>query len=128
MELPHRMGTTWNAHPGNISANHRYSGSGYSGVYGSTSFVAALAEVMHYQSLSGREITSKQVLLENMLDLTNRSNLTKLGLNYDDLVSDQYDVTQFIGIWAREQGYSGIIAPSARIENESNVVVFDGVE
>ncbi len=72
------------------------------------------------------------VRLGNLLDLSNPVVRSKLGVSLDDLVrtsgDDIYDVTHQLGRFAREQGYGGIIAPSARADGGLNLILFEGLK
>lgn len=61
---------------------------------------------------------SKNVQLNNALDLRSQSVRRQIGVTQKQITGDSYDYTQVIGGWAKENGYDGIIAPSAR--NSSN--------
>lgn len=70
-EQPDRLDTTWSTHKWNVGSNHRYTKPGLGGVYGADSPATALAEVNHYKvDLSNRELISKDVTLNSVLDLT----------------------------------------------------------
>ncbi len=125
-ENPDRVATTWQAHKWNVEANHRYSGPGRGGVYGGTSQKTALAEITHYGAEAGRIPVSRNVRVDNVLDLTNPSVRRQLGVSLEDLTSNDYSTTQRVGDWARQNGYNGILAPSARNAGGGNLVVFDG--
>ena len=124
LEDPSRVETTFDVHPGNIAANHRYSGPGEGAVYGATSPETALAEVDHYGLADGRVSVSKDVSLQNVLDLTNPSTRQQLNITSDSITSDSYSNTQQIGSFARSNGYDGILAPSARNPTGSNLIIF----
>jgi len=64
---------------------------------------------------------TREVQLNNVLDLTNPSVRTQLGIDYHDIAGNSYEKTKQIGTWARANGYDGILAPSAR-SNGSNLV------
>ncbi|MFV0388903.1 MAG: RES domain-containing protein [Pyrinomonadaceae bacterium] len=125
-ENPNRVGTTWQAHKWNVEANHRYSGHGKGGVYGGTTQQTALSEITHYNAAAGRIPVAKNVRVANVLDLTNPSVRQQLDVSLEDLTSNSYTTTQRIGDWARQNGYDGILAPSARNPGGGNLVVFDG--
>ena len=63
------------------------------------------------------------------MDLSNPAIRADLGIALDDLVrtsgDDMYDLTQALGSFARERGYTGIIAPSAKADGGLNLVLFD---
>ena len=126
-EQPDRMSTTWTTHPGNIKASHRYTDEGLGGVYGANSRKTALAEVNAWGvDLSTRELTSKKVQLNSVLDLTRSDVRNQLGVSLKDITGDSYDVTHQIGSWAKGAGYDGILAPSARNPTGSNLISFSG--
>ena len=126
-EEPHRIETTWTTHPGNIAASHRYTDTGLGGVYGANSRKTALAEVNAWNvDLSKRVLVSKKVQLNNVLDLTRADVRDQLGVSLKDITGKNYDVTHQIGSWAKEQGYDGILAPSARNPSGSNLISFMG--
>lgn len=123
-ENPTRVSTTWDAHPGNIAANHRYSGPGKGAVYGATSEATALAEVNHYGAAAGRVVVKKRVTLNKVLDLTDPVTRKNLGVTLSDISGDSYAATQRLGDWAKTNGYDGILAPSARNPGGSNLIIF----
>lgn len=121
------MSTTWTTHPGNIGSRHRYTDVGTGGVYGESSPKTALAEVNAWNvDLSTRELTSKKVQLNNVLDLTRPEVRDQLGVALKDITGKEYDITHQIGSSAKSQGYDGILAPSARNPNGSNLISFLG--
>lgn len=124
LEDPARVSTTFDAHPGNVAANHRYSGPGKGAVYGGTSPQTALAEINHYGAAAGRVPVSKDVKLNNVLDLTDPKVRRELNIGIDDISGDSYTTTHAIGDMARANGYDGILAPSARDPGGKNLVIF----
>ena len=97
------------------------------GVYGANSRKTALAEVNAWKvDLSTRELTSKKVQLNNVLDLTRANVREQLGISLKDITGNEYGVTHQIGSWAKSQGYDGILAPSARNPTGSNLISFSG--
>ena len=124
MEDPSRVGTTFDVHPGNIAADHRYSGVGRGAVYGATSNETAMAEVQHYGAAAGRVSVSKEVTLNNVLDLTNPAVRQELNVTLEQINGNSYSITQRLGDLARAKGYDGILAPSARNPNGTNLVIF----
>lgn len=124
-ENPARTSTTWDVHKWNIAANHRYSGPGYGATYGSTNAEVALAEVEHYGVASGRVAVAKDVSMNNVLDLTDDNILNQLGVRKEQITEKgDYEITQKIGNWARNEGYDAILAPSAQSNSGSNLIVF----
>lgn len=127
-EYPDRVSTTWTTHEGNIASNHRYSGKGRGAVYGGTSQQTAYKEISHYPgSVEGRIPVSRNVELDNVLDLTDPAVRQRLRVSLNDITGDSYQRTQPIGDWARGLGYNGILAPSARNKDGSNLIIFEGL-
>jgi len=115
-----------------IRSNHRYTQPGTEGLYFSTGERIVEAELASYKTvMSGRKMYSYDVKLNNMLDLSNPKVRSKLGVQLDDLLSNNYktnignSVTHKIGEFAKQNGYNGILAPSARADGGLNVIVFD---
>lgn len=112
----------------NIAASHRYSGIGEGALYFSTSERIVAAELGG--TLGGRTVSSFDATIHNLLDLSNPKTRLQLGVSLDDLVRHggseawRYQVTQPLGTWAREQGYNGLIAPSAQADGGLNVILF----
>lgn len=59
------------------------------------------------------------------IDVSNPTTRSKLGVSLDDLIGDDYTVTHAIGRYAYDNGYTGIIAPSARADGGVNIILFD---
>ncbi|MCY1056207.1 SpvB/TcaC N-terminal domain-containing protein [Nannocystis sp. SCPEA4] len=125
-EMPERVASTWTAHRFNVAANHRYTRPGVGGVYGATTPETALAEISHYNAQEGRILVSKEVTANNVLDLTSAEVRRELGVTLESITANGYETTQAIGEWAQSQGYSGILAPSARGQG-SNLILFGGM-
>jgi RES domain-containing protein len=126
LENPSRVNTTFDAHAGNLAADHRYSGPGQGAIYGATSPETAFAEIEHYGLVADRVPVSKTVKFENVLDLTNPAVRRQINVKLDQITGDSYKLTQKVGDWARTNGYDGILAPSARDSNGSNLIIFPG--
>ncbi|MCX2843207.1 RHS domain-containing protein [Microbulbifer thermotolerans] len=125
-EQPDRISTTWHAHKWNQAANHRYTEPGISGVYGGTTAKTAEAEIAHYGALTGRELVSKEVKMNNILDITDPKVRDQLGVTLEEITGDSYDTTHAIGKFAKENGFDGILAPSARNPAGANLISFKG--
>lgn len=132
-EMPERFDTTWDAHEWNVAARHRYTKKGLGGVYGADSPATALAEVTHWDvDLSTRELISKDVMLNNVLDLTDPSVRKQTAAAMDmpftleDITGNNYEYTHKLGDWASQNGYDGILAPSARNPDGANLISFGG--
>ena len=123
-----RLETTWQAHKWNVNSNHRYTKEGVGGVYGGTSAETAFKEITHYPvDMSRRVLVTKDFELNNVLDLTDSKIRSQLGVSFDDITGDSYDATHKIGDFAIENGYDGILAPSARNMGGSNIIIFGGL-
>jgi len=119
--------------------NYRYTQNGVNGIYFASSQHVMEGEMGAYGSdpYADNQTTYHydNVKLDNMLDLTDASTRDKLNVKLEDLVIDDYKkyktpdpspaVTHTLGRYAAENGYSGIIAPSARASGGVNLVVFN---
>lgn len=127
--LPEYASGTWDIYPGNIAADHRYSPPGVGAVYAGTSADTAAAEVASYGALEGKTLVTKNIVMNNVLDLTDPAAQQALGVTPQQLVDSShggqaYEVTQRISAWARDQGYQGILAPSAQDSGGTNLISF----
>lgn len=97
-----------------INSNHRYTEPGIPGLYFSSGEKIVIAELGNYDifDFSNRTMYSYDVKLTNMLDVSNSTVRSQLGLSLDSIVGESYDVTHAIGRYAYGNGYNGIIAPS----------------
>ncbi|NRA69356.1 MAG: RES family NAD+ phosphorylase, partial [Pseudobacteriovorax sp.] len=97
------------------------------GVYGASSQSTALAEIsFHVDNLDGRIPISKEFSLNNVLDLTDPAIRSDLGVTLEEITGNSYGITQELGHFARENGFDGIRAPSARDVNGYNIISFEG--
>lgn len=109
----------------------RYHRSGDAGVwYASSQEQAAWAELFRHFVDVGvdpfevrRRIGRVHANL-NILDLTDSVVRSNLGVTQDDLVGDDYRLTQEIAAAARAAGFDGILAPSAALPSRTTLVVF----
>lgn len=119
---------TWQPHPLNVASNHRYSKPGVGAVYAATSPETALKEVMHYGvDMNMRVLVTRTYKLRNALDLTNPKTREMLGVTLEEITGDSYDLTHKLGDFARQNGYDGMVVPSARNAGGVNIVVFKGL-
>jgi RHS repeat-associated protein len=125
-EMSERIDTTWKTHKWNVAAEHRYTKPGVGGVYGSTSPSTAFAEISHYGAQEGRVLASKSVKVDRILDLTNEKVRQEFGVTLLDITSNSYTKTHQLGDKAKQLGYKGILAPSARAEKGVNLIYFEG--
>ena len=131
-------------HPGMLGSNRRYSSSGDWGMYTSLNRNTALreAKAQHFGKTNVEltnnqveelyHIGSREIELDQVLDLTNTDTLRKIS---DELteksikenineVPNAYESTQMIGHLAKRKGYKGIQVPSA-VDNGVNVIIFN---
>ncbi|WP_343239069.1 hemagglutinin repeat-containing protein, partial [Stenotrophomonas sp.] len=135
---PKWINSTFDVHPGNVAADHRYSAPGVGSVYSGTTFDTAVAEVNSYRdwgvATAPRVLVAGNVKIEGVLDLTNPAALRALGVTREQVVmsshgaNGSYDQTQRIASWAREQGYNAILAPSAQNKTGVNLITFDSTK
>jgi filamentous hemagglutinin len=117
----------------NIAANHRYTASGQGGLYFASGERVVEAEfVNNGSSLNGKVVHDfPNSSVSDLLDLTNPAARQGLGLSLSDLTrtggttSWRYEFTQPVGAWAEQNGYRGIIAPSAQADGGVNVILFN---
>ncbi|MFC5742468.1 hemagglutinin repeat-containing protein [Dyella tabacisoli] len=128
--LPEYASGTWDIYPGNVAADHRYSPPGVGAVYAGTTPETAAAEVASYKSaLEGKVLVSKNVIINNVLDLTDPAARKALGVTLEDITNpthggDAYNSSQRISAWARDQGYQAILAPSSQNSSGVNLISF----
>jgi hypothetical protein len=123
---PKYAGTAFDFHaPSNLGASHRYTDVGRGGIYSGTSREAVMGELAHY-AVDPSKVTwvTKNVRVDNVLDLTNPAVREQLGITLDQITKDSYFYTHALGDFARGQGYGGILFPSARVPGTSNFVEF----
>ncbi len=120
-------------HPGNVAASHRYTGPGQGGLYLSTGKHVVESELVNNGiSLSGKQMhTFSDSQIPGLLDLSNPKVRENLGISLSDLTRTggtqawRYEVTQPLGQWAQQNGYRGVIAPSAQADGGLNIILFD---
>ena len=111
----------------NTNANHRYSEPGRSALYFGQEESTVNAELLHWDTNPaepGRITYKLNGDYYNLLDLTDKQVLNRLGIDYNSITGDDYTITHMIGRFAETNGYQGIIAPSARAEGGVNVIVW----
>jgi len=129
-----RVDKSWEpavTHP--MQANNtvnRYS-KGREAVYFGRSKEVSNAEWLSYNPTTGLRGPNGSKLYKftvnesDLLDLTDPNVLSKLDLKTDLLTKiNDKAIPQALGDWAFDNGYKGIIFPSARMSNEANVVIF----
>ena len=133
-----RLGTgaeypsTWSPHPARASAPCRYSPSGYEGYYLGLTVDAALDEASYYhgcdveqQGLAGSVLLVLRTFFTDLLYLAPVIDAVWEILEFAPMPcwemyarimdhSSDNEYTNMIGTWAREQGFKGLVFPSAR--------------
>ena len=120
-------------HAGNIANSHRYTGPGQGGLYFATGEHVVEAEfVNNGGTLAGTQMHAfPNTSVSNLLDVSNATVRNSLGITLEDLTRTggtqawRYEVTQPLGSWAQQNGYKGIIAPSAQANGGVNLILFD---
>ena len=119
--------------------NYRYTQNGQNGLYFASNQHVMEGEMGAYGSnpYADNRTTYRydNVTLNNMLDLTNPNTRDELGIDLSDLISSDYKnyntatkspaVTHAMGNFAAQNGYTGLIVPSARADGGVNIVIFD---
>ena len=95
-------------------------------MYAGTSKEAVLGELAHY-GVDANKVAwvSKNVKVNNVLDLTNPAVRKQLGISLEQITSNDYLYTQALGDFARGR-YSGLLVPSARQAGTSHLVILPG--
>ena len=120
-------------HAGNVANSHRYTGPGQGGLYFATGEHVVEAEfVNNGGSLVGTKMHAfPNATVPNLLDISNPAVRESLGVSLGDLTRTggaqawRYEVTQPMGSWAEQNGYNGIIVPSAQANGGVNLIIFD---
>lgn len=96
------------------------------------------AEVRSYvkpgEPFQPKTLVAGDVRIDRVLDLTDPAALKALGVTREQItqsshgVNGAYTQTQRIAEWAREQGYNGILAPSAQTRTGTNLITFDNTQ
>jgi RES domain-containing protein len=82
-------------------------------------------------SIKGLVNNRYDVKIDGLLDLTNPSVRSELGVSLEDLERTggskewRYEITNPLGRYAEDSGYNGIIAPAAQADGGVNVILFD---
>jgi len=115
----------WDINRFNIGANHRYSGPGRGALYSGTSRDAVLGELRHYGvDPDAAAWLSREVSVDNILDLTNPSVRRQLGIDLSDITGDSYFIPQALGDFSRGR-YNGLLVPSARQPGTSHLILLE---
>lgn len=113
-------------------AIHRYTGEGQGGLYlGSSQRIVNSEFTGNGASIEGLVNNHYSVKIDGLLDLTNPSVRSELGVSLDDLVRTggtkewRYEITNPLGRYAEDSGYNGIIAPAAQADGGVNIILFN---
>lgn len=120
---------------GSKRSGGRYNPAGQFGaVYSSLEAKTAAAEVARSLKARGLDpatyapddwwVYELEVKLERALDLTNPVVLARLGLDAPALIGPDSELTRQLGAAARANGYEGVLAPSAAVSSETNLILF----
>ncbi len=113
---------------GMIDAENRFR----KGLYLSETKAGDIIEANSYGGTSGKtlfEITNVEI--NNILDLTDETVIRQLGTSFEQMklsgVTNSYEYTQEIAIWAKKNGYSGIkfYGAQAGATSYTNFAIFD---
>jgi RES domain-containing protein len=114
----------------------RYNVIGCAALYLASSPNLAVSEHLHLRKVfevrqfPPRLLVSVEVSLTQVLDLTDESTRGRFALTLEDLTGpysadpDSPSITQTIAMEARKSGIEAILAPSALVRTETNLVVF----
>ena len=115
--------------------NYRYTKPGTNGLYFGRDQNVVDCEIRSYNTDPyGKGRTTyvyDDVKVDNMLDLTNPKTRKLMGVKKGDLLTDDYKTniggatTHKMGEFAKDNGYTGLIVPSARLDGGVNLVIFD---
>jgi len=119
--------------------NYRYTQNGVNGLYFASSQHVMEGEMSSYGSnpyaVDRTTYYYHQVSLNNMLDLTNPDTRRMLNVSLEDLISEEYKAynssqpspatTHVMGRYANDNGYTGMVVPSARADGGVNIVIFN---
>jgi RES domain-containing protein len=108
----------------------RWNAPNLAAIYTSCERETALAEAEFYISMqplrprAKRTIFTIHVSLKNVIDLTDATVLTRLGVTEDVLSSIDHSTCRIIGAAVNWLGHDGLLVPSARRHSGTNLVIF----
>lgn len=109
----------------------RYHRAGEPGVwYASDQEEAAWAELFRHFVDDGidpfevRRRVGRAAVDLDVLDLTDHQIREHVGIEKDDLLSDDYATTQALAVFARDSGFDAILAPAAALPGRHTLAVF----
>jgi RES domain-containing protein len=112
------------------SSGARWNPRGVEAIYASCEKETALAEAEYQISVQPLRPRAKRTLyhlhvrLRNVVDLRSRDVLEKLGLSQDQLLGTDHVDCQRIGGAVEWMGYEGLLVPSIRRDNGTNLVIY----
>lgn len=119
-----------------LQASGRWNRKGeYGCLYTSLSRAGAIAEYRKVLASTGlepqedreRDLTTILARVEPVLDLSNPKVMRRLGVGTDGLTGDEdadFEFCRRLADWARSEGYSAILSPSAAAAGERNLNVY----
>ena len=108
----------------------RWNAPGLAAIYTSCERETALAEAEYYISLqplrpkAKRTLFTIHVLLQKVIDLTARDLIVRLGITEEVISSIDHGPCRTIGSAVHWLGHDGMLVPSARRHNGTNLVIF----
>lgn len=69
------------------------------------------------------KIAKLNVRFRKIIDLTSEKNIKRLNIQKEDLIDDNWDLTQHIATLAYQKGYEGLLVPSATGKG-NNIILF----
>ena len=111
---------------GSLLVHGRYNNGRFLVLYTSESKEVCTAEKERKTTLKTKltyKIAKIKAKFKKVLDLTDSDNLKKLGVKKEDLISDDWSITQYIATLAVQKGYEAILVPSAT-KKGNNLVIF----
>lgn len=111
------------------TAGARWNPPGVGAIYMALERATALAEGQHAVDIQPRRTFARRVLYQveisvtGLVDLTQASALTAVGLSPDDVASDDHSACQRVGGAAAWLGRGGLLVPSARAGGANFVIL-----
>ncbi|HYX36860.1 MAG TPA: RES family NAD+ phosphorylase [Oligoflexus sp.] len=116
--------TMWDVTDYDAIPDHRYSGPGLKGIYGSLDEQTLTTELKSYGFNPGDRYVGNIDAKLNVLDMTDQRNLSRFGVTTAQLTQEgNYVTTHLIGEYASKAGFDALIFPAATSEGK-NIVMF----
>jgi len=109
----------------------RYSDGSFGALYGSLDMETTIYETAHHmiRNTLGIEGVTGEIIRERAVYLIHCNaillDLTSKGIEYPELLSEEYTFTQQIGKRVSSEGHPGLLVPSARKPGGINMVIFN---